>query len=101
MNFNTNIININNKDEFFEISNLINEIKNKKNNISEKNGIKTKNLKTIYIIIITFFILIYLYYNLHSKDFYNIKLKKEIINIEKYFKICDKGILINNKKRLN
>ena len=96
MNFNTNIIKINNKDEYFEISNLINEITNKNDYTSEKNRIK--NIKTIYIIIITFFILIYLYYNLYSIDFYNIKLKKEIINIEQYFKICDKGILINNRK---
>ena len=76
MNFNTNIININNKDEFFEISSLIHEITNKNDYTLEKNRIKTKNIKTIYIIIITFFILIYLYYNSCSLYFYNIRLKK-------------------------
>ena len=90
--------NINNND-YLETSILTNEIKNKNNNIFEYKNINKKKIKDIFITF--YFIIIVLIYNPVSNDYYKFKLKNEIkfLSIEKYFKICNNGILLTHKNK--
>ena len=76
---------------------LTNENINKKNNIYENNIINKKKFKNIFIVF--YFIIIILIFNPISY-YYKIKLKAEIefLSIEKYFKVCNDGILLKEKK---
>lgn len=83
------IVNILNNGHFSENSKLFIDL-------SIKN---VKNVKIIFILIN----LIYLFFSLikssNSKNFYRIKLKEEIINLEEYYKICNTDISLENKNK--
>ena len=97
--------------------NLIKKINNKLkeyNYIDDSifiNELFTKNIKFFYIynnnpntfrtiaIFILFLLLIFFFNVEIPYNFSKIKLKKEIINLEEYYKICNAGILLNKTKK--
>ena len=95
MNFNKIINNNLNKDDYSENSILINEIFIKNIYVFNINNNKSKTFKHFLFLIIIIFILISFINNKIPNNFYKIKLKKEIINLEQYYKICNDGILLN------
>lgn len=86
-----------NNNDYLETSILTNEIRNKNNSIYENKNINKKKIKNIFII--GYFIIIVLIYIPISN--YKNKLKTEIkfLGIEKYFKICNNGILLVHKNK--
>ena len=85
-----------NKENYSEDTILINELIDKNMmlffNIYNNNS---NSFKTIFI-----FILLMLFINNKlPNNFSKIELKKEIINFEKFYKICDAGILLNNSTK--
>ena len=96
--------------------NLIKKINNKLkgyNYIGDSiflNELFAKNIKFFYIynnnsntfrtisIFILFLLLIFFFNVEIPYNFSKIKLKKEIINLEEYYKICNAGILLNKRK---
>ena len=79
----------------FEISHVF--IENTYDFIISNN--KFKIVRIIFVFLNIIFILISNINNKFINNFYKIKLKKEIMNLENYYKICNEGILLNNTKQ--
>ena len=84
-------------DNYSEISQLINDNVRKNIKIEEKK-IYNKSFKLFLIII--YIIIISLFNHIILSKYYKFELRKDIINIEKYYKINDNRIILNQKTNI-